>query len=107
MEALASEFDFDKDERRIRCAPHFLNLAVKAMMYGSKKDNFNELLAHWGDTDFMTEEDEQRQLSDAINELRTDDDFGAPSMEEDFELDIAQKRARIGTQSLRSSPPRN
>lgn len=46
MEALAAEFDFDKDERRIRCAPHFLNLAVRAMMYGSKKDNFDELLAH-------------------------------------------------------------
>ncbi|KAL6405347.1 Ribonuclease H-like protein [Ilyonectria robusta] len=94
MEALAGEFDFDKDERRIRCAPHFLNLAVKAMMYGSKRDNFNELLAHWGDTDFMTEEDEQRQLSDAINELRTDDDFGAPSMEEDFEHDIAPEESQ-------------
>ncbi|RKK07682.1 hypothetical protein BFJ67_g18295, partial [Fusarium oxysporum f. sp. cepae] len=45
MEALAAEFDFDKDERRIRCAPHFLNLAVRAMMYGSKRDNFDELLA--------------------------------------------------------------
>jgi hypothetical protein len=30
----------------------------------------------------MTEEDEQRQLSDAINELVTDDDFGMPSMDE-------------------------
>jgi hypothetical protein len=39
------------------------------MMYGSKKDNFNELLAHWGDKDFMNKEDEQRQLSDAIDEL--------------------------------------
>jgi hypothetical protein len=46
MEALAIEFDFNKTERRIRCAPHFLNLTVQAMMYGSKKDNFNELLAH-------------------------------------------------------------
>jgi hypothetical protein len=55
MEALGTEFDFDGDERRIRCAPHFLNLTVRAMMYGSKRDNFNELLAHWGDKDFMTE----------------------------------------------------
>lgn len=46
MEALAAEFDFDKDERRIRCAHHFPNLAVWAMMYGSKTDNFDEL-AHW------------------------------------------------------------
>lgn len=56
-------------------------------MYGSKRDNLDELLAHWGDKDFMTEEDEQRQLSDAINELVTDDDFGVPSMEESFELE--------------------
>jgi hypothetical protein len=52
------------------------------MMYGSKRDNFNELLAYWGDKDFMTEEDEQCQLSDAINELATDDDVGMPSMDE-------------------------
>ncbi|KAG7404332.1 putative AC transposase [Fusarium oxysporum f. sp. rapae] len=95
MEALAAEFDFDKDERRIRCAPHFLNLAVRAMMYGSKSDNFNELLAHWGDKDFMTEEDEQRQLSDAINELgKDDDDFGTPSMEEDLELETAPENSQ-------------
>ncbi|KAF6527892.1 hypothetical protein HZS61_008209 [Fusarium oxysporum f. sp. conglutinans] len=94
MEALAAEFDFDKDERRIRCAPHFLNLAVRAMMYGSKRDNFDELLAHWGDKDFMTEEDEQRQLSDAINELGTDDDFGTPSMEEDLELETAPEQSQ-------------
>ncbi|KJZ68971.1 hypothetical protein HIM_09781 [Hirsutella minnesotensis 3608] len=75
METLAAEFDFDKAERRIRCAPHFLNLAVRAMMYGSKRDNFDELLAHWGDKDFITEEDEQKQLSEAINELGADDDF--------------------------------
>lgn len=95
MEALAAEFDFDKAERRIRCAPHFLNLAVRAMMYGSKSDNFDELLAHWGDKDFMTEEDEQRQLSDAINELgKDDDDFGTPSMEEDLELETAPEHSQ-------------
>ncbi|KAM4063985.1 ribonuclease H-like protein [Hirsutella rhossiliensis] len=56
-------------------------------MYGSKRDNFNELLAHWGDKDFVAEEEEQRQLSDAINELATDDDFCVPSMEEGFEVE--------------------
>ncbi|RFN43384.1 ribonuclease h-like protein [Fusarium flagelliforme] len=95
MEALAAEFDFDKDERRIRCAPHFLNLAVRAMMYGSKSDNFDELLAHWAYKDFMTEEDEQRQLSDAINEHgKDDDDCGTPSMEEDLELETAPEHSQ-------------
>ncbi|KAK2686776.1 hypothetical protein QWA68_014951 [Fusarium oxysporum] len=63
-------------------------------MYGSKSNNFDELLAHWGDKDFITEEDKQRQLSDAINELRKDnDDFGMPSMEEDLELEIAPEHS--------------
>ncbi|OBS16232.1 hypothetical protein FPOA_13037 [Fusarium poae] len=88
MEALAAEFDFDSNERRIRCAPHFLDLTTKAMMYGSKRDDFNELLVHWGDKDFMSEEDEQRQLSVAMNGLATDDDFRVPSVDENPELEI-------------------
>src|ERR1700759_4866587 len=94
MEALGTEFGFDRDERRIRCAPRFLNLAVRSMMYGSKRDNFAELLTHWGDKDFMTEDDEQRQLSDAINELTDGDDFAAPSLEEDFELEAAPEESQ-------------
>ncbi len=82
IEALATEFGFDGDERRIRCAPHFLNLAVKALMYGSKKDNFVELLTYWGDKGFTTGEVEQRLL-----ELHNDDDLGA--QEVDFEPDMA------------------
>jgi hypothetical protein len=60
MEALSTKFDFDKGKHCIRCAPHFLNLTVRAMMYGSKRDNFNELLAYWGDKDFITKEDKQQ-----------------------------------------------
>lgn len=63
-------------------------------MYGSKRDNFNELLAHWGDKDFMTEEDEQRQLSEAIDELVTDDDFSEPSMDEVFELETVPEESQ-------------
>ncbi|KAK8912300.1 putative AC9 transposase [Metarhizium anisopliae] len=87
MEALGAEFNFDQHERRIRCAPHFLNRTVRAMMYGSKGDNFNELLAHWGDKDFMTEEEEHQQLSDVINELAMDDDFSQPGMYDAFETE--------------------
>jgi hypothetical protein len=94
MEALAIEFDFNKQERRICCASYFLNLTVQAMMYGSKKDNFDELLAYWGDKDFMKEEDEQRQLSDAINELQSDEDFGASSVEEALELETIPEESQ-------------
>ncbi|KID93789.1 Ribonuclease H-like protein, partial [Metarhizium majus ARSEF 297] len=87
MEALGAEFDFDWVERRIRCAPHVLNLTVRAMMYGGKRDNFNELVAHWGDKDFMTEEEERQLLSDAIRELAMDDDFGEPNLHEAMEIE--------------------
>ncbi|KAJ6436299.1 hypothetical protein O9K51_11122 [Purpureocillium lavendulum] len=85
MEALAAEFDFDWVERRIRCAPHFLNLAVRAMMYGTKRDNFDELLAHWGDKDFISDEEDQKQLSEAINELAADEDFSEQSADDNDE----------------------
>lgn len=57
------------------------------MMYGTKRDNFEELLAHWGDMDFMTEEEEQRQLSDAVSELADDDDCSEASTDEIFEVE--------------------
>lgn len=85
MEALAEEFQFDKEERRIRCAPHFLNLVVRAMMYGNKKDNLEELLVHWGDQDFINEDEEQRELSDAIDQLSKDDNFLDLSIDESYE----------------------
>lgn len=40
MELLVVEFHFDSNEHRIRCAPCFLDPATKAMMYGSKRDNY-------------------------------------------------------------------
>jgi hypothetical protein len=44
--ALTKKYGFDADERRIRCAPYFINLVVKAMIYGagSKKVFFADLL---------------------------------------------------------------
>ncbi|KJZ68890.1 hypothetical protein HIM_11723 [Hirsutella minnesotensis 3608] len=92
MHAHSTEFGFGKEERRIRCAPDFLNLAVKAMMYGSKRDNFEELLAHRGDEDFMSLEEEQRQLSDAIDELAAEDDLSAPeldALQEDSDVEMS------------------
>lgn len=100
MDALASEFGFDKQERRIRCAPHFLNLTVRAMMYGSKTDNFKELVAHWGDKDFMDEENEQCQLTDAVNELQDDEDFEELSIEVDEALEMA-----ASTEAIRDEYP--
>lgn len=44
MDFLGTEFAFDGKERRIRCATHILNLVVKTLMYGTKRDNMEELV---------------------------------------------------------------
>jgi hypothetical protein len=44
MQCLGHEYDFDPGERRIRCAAHAINLAVQSMLYGNKRDNFEELV---------------------------------------------------------------
>lgn len=59
------------------------------MMYGGKNTTSMSCLPIGGDQDFMTEQDEQRHLSDAVNALKSDDDFDAPALEEDLELDTA------------------
>ncbi|KAM4064080.1 ribonuclease H-like protein [Hirsutella rhossiliensis] len=86
VEALAAEFDFDR-KSVASAAPSFSEPGRQGYDVRQQRDNFNELLAHWGDKDFVAEEEEQRQLSDAINELATDDDFCVPSMEEGFEVE--------------------
>jgi len=51
MQALGHEFKFDANERRIRCSPHFINLAVQSMLYGNKSDNIGELFENYDSTD--------------------------------------------------------
>ncbi|OBS15529.1 hypothetical protein FPOA_13653 [Fusarium poae] len=53
---------------------HELLREREAMMYGSKRDDFNELLVHWGDKDFMSEEDEQRRYENPELEIIPEED---------------------------------
>jgi len=73
MGALGREFSFDSAERRIRCAPHCLNLVVKSMLYGSKKDNIAQLLDAWGDADF-DDEDEEERVNSTVDEITMESD---------------------------------
>ena len=84
MEALGREFSFDHTERRIRCAPHCLNLVVKAMLYGSKKDNIAQLLEAWGDADFDDEDEEIDTTVDGITVGSDPFDDKVDESEEDF-----------------------
>lgn len=43
-------------------------------MYGSKSDNYEELLEGWGDQDFVSDDDEELQaINDALNNMPDDD----------------------------------
>jgi hypothetical protein len=51
-------FDFNAEERRFRCGPHFIHFIVQAMIYGfgSKAISIKELLGQYGDWDFNNDE---------------------------------------------------
>jgi hypothetical protein len=70
MEFLGAEFDFDPEDRRLRCAPHLLNLVVKAMMYGTGKDDMEELVT----PEEVAEAEETAALlqAEAIREVNAD-----------------------------------
>lgn len=75
MECLGRELDFDPRERRIRCAPHFINLAVQSMLYGNKSDNIEELVETWQDP-LSEETDRLDEIVNNISDGITYDDYG-------------------------------
>ncbi|XP_044724234.1 Ribonuclease H-like protein [Hirsutella rhossiliensis] len=80
MEDLAFEHGFSPEERRIRCAAHILNLCVRAMLYGSKQENFAAIVAADGDDLDDEEEQVDQAIDEALNgEMKdgTDEDPGA------------------------------
>jgi hypothetical protein len=44
IKALAAEHGFCLGERRVRCAGHIFNLCVRAMLYGSKGEDFGAII---------------------------------------------------------------
>ena len=64
IEDLAFEHGFSPEERRIRCAGHIFNLYVRAMLYGSKRENFAAIVAADGDD----RDDDEQQVDQAIEE---------------------------------------
>ncbi len=64
MEDLAFEHGFLPEERRIRCAGHIFNLCVRAMLYGSKQEDFTAIVAADGDD----QDDDDERIDRAIDE---------------------------------------
>jgi hypothetical protein len=60
--------EFDGEERQIRRAPHGLQLAVKALLYGEgcKRLPLDEILSSWSIQNFKDEEEEDLALDQAF-----------------------------------------
>jgi hypothetical protein len=54
VHALATQYGFNSNERKICCAFYFIHLTVMVMIYGagSQRVQLDELLAAYGDRDF-------------------------------------------------------
>jgi hypothetical protein len=88
---LGGLFDFDAEERRFRCGPHFIHFIVQAMIYGlgSKAVRIMKLLGQYGDRDFNNDKNTNSGDGDsgdagdsdscvlftAINRLNFESDF--------------------------------
>ena len=81
MESIAFEIGFCAAERRIRCAAHIFNLCVRAMLYGSKGENFAAIVAADGDDD--EDEEVDRAIDEALCGEMLNDEAG-------FELDAGE-----------------
>ncbi|EFY94003.1 Ribonuclease H domain protein [Metarhizium robertsii ARSEF 23] len=83
MEELAFEHNFSSEERRIRCGPHVINLSVRDLLYGSKRENFAAIVAADGD-----DQDEDEHIDHAIDEaLNGETDYEDVEMQADAVVD--------------------
>ncbi|KID93618.1 Ribonuclease H-like protein, partial [Metarhizium majus ARSEF 297] len=83
MEELAFEHNFSYEERRIRCGPHVINLSVRDLLYGSKRENFAAIVAADGD-----DQDEDEHIDHAIDEaLDGETDYEDVEMQADAVVD--------------------
>lgn len=73
IDDLAFEYGFSSEERRIRCAAHIFNLCVRAMLYGSKRENFAAIAAADGDDQDGDEEQVDQAIDEALDEEMEDD----------------------------------
>ncbi|KAM4067764.1 hypothetical protein HRG_009843 [Hirsutella rhossiliensis] len=109
MEDLAFEHGFSPEERRIRCAAHILNLCVRAMLYGSKQENFAAIVAADGDDLDDDEEQVDQAIDEALNgEMKdgTDEDPGANTAVDIPEEDLTSSHPapdEINAASFRST----
>ncbi|RYP25965.1 hypothetical protein DL768_011878 [Monosporascus sp. mg162] len=64
-------------------------------MYGSKNDDFLQLLDAWEDRDFENDEDDDEKLVNVIEDLQSDDDFDSDSQDDVFDENLQQEVNQI------------
>ncbi|KAJ3575724.1 hypothetical protein NPX13_g3934 [Xylaria arbuscula] len=74
MIKIGRQLGFDGEERQIRCAPHALQLVVRALLYGEgcKRLPLDQVLANWGQGSFANEDEENDTLDRAFREVILD-----------------------------------
>jgi hypothetical protein len=107
-------YEFEFDQRKIRCCPYFLDFTVKAMLYdaGFKRIELNQLLEYHGDRDFeevdnttenddspefAADNDENDALFPALAELRSDLDF---NNEKDTDFVVSENNKMSNSDTL-------
>jgi hypothetical protein len=89
IKALATEHNFCPEERRVRCAGHIFNLCVRAMLYGSKGEDFGSITRADGDDE--EEEDMEDRLDHVVDEaLRDEGEDGADGAAAGVEIDVVE-----------------
>jgi hypothetical protein len=89
VQALASRYGFNENERRIRYAPHFIHLTVKALFYGeeSKDVQMKDLLDDL-DSATLNEKEAATRLVTA-NEPPAEEDFTSESEQDNENNDVS------------------
>jgi hypothetical protein len=89
MQELAEEHGFCPEERRIRCAGHIFSLCVRAMLYGSRREDFSAIVAADGDDE--DEEDGEGRLDQAVDEALQEGEDTTGDIEVGIEMGFVEE----------------
>jgi hypothetical protein len=90
IRVLAPEHGFCPEKRRVRCAGHIFNLCVRAMLYGSKGEDFGAIVTADGDDE--EEEDVEDRLDHVVVDeaLRGEGEEGADGAAVGVKMDVVE-----------------
>lgn len=70
IEALGSEFEFDRFERRIRCIGHIINLVARSLLFGKEPEALQEKLTQSDDNELWRKRGPLGKIHDIVIWIR-------------------------------------